>query len=94
MYCVYIITNFYHTVLYIGVTNNLSRRIYEHKQKLQEGFSAKYNLSKLIYYEQFPDITQAIMREKQLKSWNRAWKERLINKINSSWRDLYDEISV
>lgn len=91
---VYIITNTYHTVLYIGVTNNLVRRIYEHKHKMQKGFSAAYKLSKLVYYEQFSDITQAIEREKQLKKWNRAWKEHLINRANPSWRDLYDEVCV
>jgi len=89
---IYIITNTYHTVLYIGVTNNLIRRVYEHKHKMQEGFSAEYNLSKLVYYEQFSDITQAIEREKQLKKWNRAWKDHLIDAFNPSWRDLYDEI--
>ena len=91
---IYILTNTYHTVLYIGVTNNLVRRIYEHKHKMQEGFSAEYNLSKLVYYEQFSNIIQAIEREKQLKKWNRSWKEHLINRTNPSWRDLYDEICV
>ncbi len=89
---IYIITNLYNTVLYIGVTNDLKRRVYEHKHKMQKGFSAEYNLSKLVYYEQFFDITQAIDREKQLKKWNRAWKNHLIDKFNPSWRDLYDEI--
>ena len=89
---IYIITNVYHTVLYIGVTNNLVRRIYEHKHKMVKGFSKMYNLDKLVYYEQYTNIIQAIEREKQLKKWNRAWKDELIEKKNPSWLDLYDEI--
>ena len=89
---IYIITNTYHTVLYIGVTNNLVRRIYEHKHKMVKGFSNTYNLSKLVYYEQYDNITYAIEREKQIKKWNRKWKEDLIKKHNPSWHDLYDEI--
>ncbi len=89
---IYIITNTYHTVLYIGVTNNLVRRIYEHKHKMVKGFSSIYNLNKLVYYEQYIDISQGIEREKQLKKWNRTWKNKLIEKQNPSWRDLYDEI--
>jgi putative endonuclease len=80
-------------VLYIGVTNNLERRIYEHKHKLIPGFTEKYNVSKLIYYEHFDHINDAIRREKQLKKWNRKWKEELINKKNPDWNDLYIEIS-
>jgi len=79
-------------MLYIGVTNNLARRIYEHKEGLVEGFTKHFNLRKLVYYEQFPTIAQAIGREKVLKEWNRSWKERLITKFNPSWKELYNEI--
>ena len=89
---IYIITNTCNTVLYIGVTNNLVRRIYEHKHKMLKGFSNIYNLKKLVYYEQYSSIGLAIKREKQLKKWNRSWKNSLIEKFNPSWRDLYDEI--
>ena len=89
---IYILTNQYHTVLYIGVTNNLVRRVYEHKHCLVEGFSKCYNLHKLVYYEHTPSITVAIQREKQLKRWHRNWKDNLITEFNPSWKDLYDEI--
>ena len=90
---IYIITNKSNTVLYIGVTSNLPQRIEEHKQKRYENsFSARYNLNKLVYYEQFQMIGDAIGREKQLKASNRATKEKLINSINPTWNDLYDEI--
>lgn len=89
---IYILTNKNNSVLYIGVTNNLTRRIYEHKEKLAPGFSSDYQLSKLVYYEMFPSVTQAIEREKALKNWHRDWKNRLIAKQNPSWKDLYPEI--
>ena len=90
---IYIITNKNNTVLYISVTSNLPQRIEEHKQKRYENsFSARYNLNKLVYYEQFQMIGDAIGREKQLKAGNRATKEKLINSINPTWNDLYDEI--
>lgn len=90
---IYIITNKNNTVLYIGVTSNLPQRIEEHKQKRYENsFSARYNLDKLVYFEQFQMIGDAIRREKQLKAGNRATKEKLINSINPNWNDLYDEI--
>ena len=89
---IYILTNSTHSVLYIGVTNNLVRRIYEHKNKLLEGFTCDYSVNRLVYYEQFNDIVAAITREKQLKNWHRAWKENLIEGANPTWRDLYDEI--
>mgnify|MGYP003613495952 FL=1 len=90
---IYIITNKNNTVLYICVTSNLPQRIEEHKQKRYENsFSARYNLNKLVYYEQFQMIGDAIGREKQLKAGNRATKEKLINSINPTWNDLYDEI--
>jgi putative endonuclease len=90
---IYIITNKNNTVLYIGVTSNLPQRIEEHKQKRYENsFSARYNLNKLVYYEQFQMIGDAIGREKQLKAGNRATKEKLINSMNPNWNDLYSEI--
>lgn len=89
---IYILTNSTHSVLYIGVTNNLVRRIYEHKNKLLKGFTCDYSVNRLVYYEQFNDIVAAITREKQLKNWHRAWKENLIEGSNPTWRDLYDEI--
>ena len=90
--CIYIITNRHNTTLYIGVTSNLMQRIYQHKNKLVQGFSARYNLNKLVYFEQFEDMDNAIIREKRLKLWKRDWKNRLINEINPSWRDLYPDL--
>ena len=87
-YYVYILTNKTNKVLYIGVTNNLERRIYEHKNKLIKGFSQKYNLTKLIYYEMTENIISAIKREKQLKNWHREWKINLIKQLNPEWKDL------
>jgi len=83
-------TNKRNTVLYTGVTNDLIRRVYEHKQKLIEGFTKKYNIVKLVYYEIFGDCFSAIQREKQIKAGSRKKKEELINSINKDWRDLYD----
>ena len=88
MYYVYIITNKTKSVLYIGVTNNLERRMYEHKNKLIDGFSSRYNLHSLVYYETTSDIKSAITREKQLKSWSRSKKEKLITEFNKCWEDL------
>jgi len=90
-YFVYILTNKSNKVLYIGVTNNLERRMYEHKNKLVEGFSKKYNLNKLIYYEITNDVNSAINREKQLKNWHKDWKINLINQFNPEWKDLSEE---
>lgn len=89
---IYILTNQSNSILYIGVTNNLARRIYEHREELVDGFSKDYHLHKLVYYEQFTMITQAIAREKQLKKWNRDWKVHLISKTNPTWKDLYSDI--
>ncbi|WP_028845137.1 GIY-YIG nuclease family protein [Thermodesulfovibrio thiophilus] len=91
-YYVYIMTNKYNTVLYVGVTNDLVRRVYEHKNKLVKGFTAKYNIVKLVYYETHEDIKEAIKREKQIKGWLRAKKEELIKTMNPSWKDLYEKI--
>ena len=90
---VYIITNKPRGTLYIGVTNNLVRRIYEHKNKIIDGFSAKYSLDKLVYYEIYNDEITAIQREKNLKKWNREWKVNLIESSNPLWLDLYDNIT-
>ncbi|TDQ27577.1 MULTISPECIES: GIY-YIG nuclease family protein [Tenacibaculum] len=87
-YYIYIITNKKDGVLYIGVTNNLERRIFEHKNKLIKGFSSKYNLDKLIYFEEHQFIEEAIKREKNMKKWKRAWKINLVVKENPNWDDL------
>ncbi|NAZ30413.1 MAG: GIY-YIG nuclease family protein [Caldimicrobium sp.] len=91
-YYIYILTNQYNTVFYVGVTNNLIRRVYEHKNKLVKGFTSKYNINKLVYYEVFSDVRDAIYREKQIKSWNRKKKIEMIEKFNPEWKDLYEEI--
>ena len=88
MYYVYILTNKHNTVLYIGVTNNIERRLYEHKNKLVDGFTKRYNLDKLVYYETTENILTAIEREKQLKGWTRAKKNELIKSLNPEWIDL------
>jgi putative endonuclease len=85
-------TNKPNGTLYIGVTNDLVRRIYEHRNKLINGFTKKYNLRKLIYFEVFDRIEDAILREKRLKKWNRQWKIELIEKTNPNWIDLYERL--
>jgi putative endonuclease len=92
IFCVYIITNKKNGVLYTGVTSNLPKRIYEHKNKIKPGFTAKYNLTRLVHYEVFGDAENAIHREKCIKEWKRQWKIDLIEKDNPDWRDLYPEI--
>jgi putative endonuclease len=89
---VYILTNHSNSLLYIGVTGDVVRRVYEHKQELVEGFTKTYHIHKLVYVEQFEEITRAIEREKQLKKWNHDWKVRLISNQNPTWKDLYPEI--
>jgi putative endonuclease len=91
-YYVYMVTNKGNKVLYIGVTNDLRKRIYEHKEKLVEGFTKRYNLNKLVYFETCGDIQSAISREKQIKDGSRQKKIDLINNFNNKWRDLYDEL--
>ena len=91
-YCVYIITNQNHTVLYTGITNDLKRRIYEHKEKLVKGFSTKYNLDKLVYFQITEDVVSAITREKQIKGGSRKKKVEIINRLNPDWIDLYKNI--
>ena len=90
-YYVYILTNKTNSVIYIGITNNLLRRLYEHKNKLLKGFTKKYNVNKLVYFEQTSDINEAIKREKILKKWNREWKIELIKKQNPEFKDLSSE---
>lgn len=85
-------TNYNHRVLYTGVTNNLVRRVYEHKNKLDDGFTKRYDVTKLVYYEFFEDITLAIQREKQIKAGSRKNKLGLINQFNPEWKDLYSQI--
>ncbi|MBO4920372.1 MAG: GIY-YIG nuclease family protein [Lachnospiraceae bacterium] len=87
-YYVYIITNWNNKVLYIGVTNNIARRIYEHKNKLIDGFTKKYNVYKLVYLEEMNDVKAAISREKQLKGWKKDKKILLIESINPKWEEL------
>ena len=91
-YYIYIVTNKNNTVLYTGVTNDLRRRVYEHKEKVIKGFTKKYNITKLVYYEVFRDVKNAIRREKQIKGGSRAKKIELVNSRNSGWEDLYDRL--
>jgi putative endonuclease len=91
-YYVYILTNKLHTVLYTGVTSDLVKRVYEHKNKLVSGFTARYNINKLIYYEVFDNIENAIAREKRIKGGSRKRKLDLINRLNAKWKDLYEEL--
>ena len=86
---VYLLTNKHNNVLYTGVTNDLIRRIYEHKAKLVKGFTQKYNLDRLVYYEACDNIVLAIEREKKIKGWSRQKKNDLVNALNPSWDDLY-----
>ena len=91
-YAVYILRNHHGTVLYTGVTNNLVRRVYEHKNKLADGFTTKYHADRLVYYELHDTAESAILREKQIKKWKREWKEELILKFNPRLHDLYETI--
>ena len=88
IYAVYIMTNYSETSLYIGVTSNLPKRVWEHKNKVVEGFTEKYNVNKLVYYETTDSIESAIKREKQLKNWHREWKINLIKEMNPEFKDL------
>ena len=92
VYYVYILASKRNGTLYIGVTNNLLRRIYEHKNNIIAGFTKKYNIHILVYYEQHDSAEEAIQREKRLKYWHRKWKIRLIEETNPGWKDLYEEI--
>lgn len=90
---IYILTNKPNGIIYTGVTNNLIRRTLEHKQKLVKGFTKKYGLDRLVYYEVYDSIEEAIHREKCMKDWKRAWKVKRILQMNPEWNDLYDSIA-
>lgn len=92
IYYIYILTNKENGALYTGITNDLVRRVYEHKNKLIDGFTKKYSLDKLVYYEQYSSPSDAILREKQIKAGSRKKKLDLINNFNNSWKDLYETI--
>ncbi|NLN59353.1 MAG: GIY-YIG nuclease family protein [Deltaproteobacteria bacterium] len=87
-YYVYLLANWNNKVIYVGVTNDLPRRVYEHKNELIEGFTQKYNINKLVYFEETNDINVAIAREKEIKKWRREKKDRLIEQMNPNWKDL------
>ena len=87
-YYVYILTNWNNKVMYVGVTNSLERRVYEHKQKLVEGFTQKYNINKLVYFEETSDVYSALEREKEIKKWRREKKNNLVLSANPDWKDL------
>ena len=91
-YCIYIMTNSVNTVLYTGVTNNLARRVFEHKNNAVEGFTSRYKLHKLVYYEVTNDVNAAIQREKQIKGGSRQKKIDLVSKVNPDWRDLSEDL--
>ena len=89
-YYVYLLTNKNDKVMYIGVTNNLERRVHEHKTKMDTGFTAKYNVNKLVYFEETNDVLGAIAREKEIKKWRREKKNNLVVSVNPEWKDLSD----
>ncbi len=91
---VYILASKRNGTLYIGVTSDLQRRINEHRAKAKTGFTSEYNVSLLVHVEEYPSMRDAIVREKQLKKWNRSWKLNLIEQVNPTWRDLYMELPV
>ena len=91
-YFVYVLANRPKGVLYVGVTNDLARRIWEHKTKVVPGFTSKYGVMVLVYYEEYASVLEARDRERTLKHWRRAWKFKLIEDVNPTWRDLYDEL--
>ncbi len=88
-YYVYLLASRRYGALYLGVTNDLSRRVYEHKTKIIKGFTAKHSVDRLVWYEAYEQISEAIEREKSLKKWHRDWKIRLIEEMNPDWDDLY-----
>ena len=89
IYFVYIVSNWSHTVLYTGLTDDVERRTFEHRHQVRDGFTKKYNCYKLLYYEVFNDLEEAIHREKQIKRYRRKWKENLISDFNPEWKNLY-----
>jgi putative endonuclease len=92
-YWVYMLASQRNGTLYIGVTNDLSRRVYEHRMRMTKGFTSRYGVTLLVWYEVHGDVNEAIGREKNLKTWRRAWKLRLIEEMNPDWRDLYEELN-
>jgi len=92
-YYVYLLASRKNGTLYLGVTNNLIRRVYEHRHKLMPGFTSRYDVVRLVWFECYDDPSNAIAREKEIKKWRRQWKIELIEKSNPDWRDLYDEIT-
>lgn len=91
--CVYIVCNHHCGTLYIGVTSNLARRAYEHREGILDGFTKRYGLSRLVWYEQHETMESAIIREKQMKAWKRSWKIREIELMNPAWADLYETLN-
>lgn len=91
-YYVYILTKSRNSTFYVGITSDLQKRIFEHKQKIADGYTKKHDVTQLVYYEIFNDPENAIKREKRLKKWNRAWKMKVIEEKNPDWNDLYEEI--
>ncbi len=91
--CVYILASARNGTLYVGVTSDLVKRVFEHRNDFVEGFTKKYKVHRLVYYEVFGDMTAAITREKQIKKWNRKWKQELIERNNPYWNDLFDSIT-
>ena len=89
-YYVYLLTNWNNRVMYVGMTNNLERRVYEHKNRLVSGFTKKYNINKLVYFEETSDVNAALPREKEIKKWRRGKKDNLVLNVNPEWRDLSD----
>lgn len=89
---IYILSSLHNRVLYIGLTSDLQKRIWEHKNKIIKGFTQKYNVDRLVYYEVYDDAENAIKRERNMKEWKREWKIELIEKKNPEWKDLYDQI--
>ena len=92
-YCVYMLASRRDGALYLGVTNNLVRRVYEHKTKAVPGFTERYGISRLVWFEVYDDPVNAITREKELKKWRRVWKIELIEKTNADWNDLYETVN-
>ena len=91
-YFVYILASQKNGVLYVGVTSNLKKRIYDHKSHFADSFTTKYKVTKLVYFEETSDVQSAILREKRIKKWNRKWKIRLIKQLNPDWNDLFPEL--
>ena len=92
LFCVYILASQRNGTLYVGITSDLIKRVWEHKNKAAKGFTKQYDVNRLVYYEPFPDAESAINREKRLKKYNRKWKTDLIEKANPAWKDLYNDL--